>query len=242
MIILIKEKIKEEQMEVLYSYGMENCKLEHLVQVTYESGEFLCMEGYDMKYLLVLLDGKAKVSITTADGKVLLLCFYMSGGIFGDVELMMDTPETKSNVQAVTQVTCIGIPLDTNKERLRKDLKFMNYVAGSLARKLDRCSKNSAFTILHTLESRLCSYMLLASEQGIFQEKLTEVAELLGTSYRHLLRTIEQLCRQAILKKEKNGYRIMEMQIMKQRGDEYYMPYESTYIQGGSNGILKKRN
>ena len=239
---MIKEKIKEEQMEVLYSYGMENCNLEHLVQVTYESGEFLCMEGYDMKYLLVLLDGKAKVSITTSDGKVLLLCFYMSGGIFGDVELMMDTPETKSNVQAVTRVTCIGIPLDVNKERLKGNLYFMNYVAGSLARKLDRCSKNSAFTILHTLESRLCSYMLLASEQGIFQEKLTEVAELLGTSYRHLLRTLEQLCKQDILRKEQYGYRIVNMQLVQQKGDEYYMPYESTYIQGGKHEPVKKTN
>lgn len=239
---MIKENIKKEQMEVLHSYGMGNCNLEHLVQITYESGEFLCMEGYNMKYLLVLLHGKAKVSITTADGKVLLLCFYMSGGIFGDVELMMDTPETKSNVQAVTRVTCIGIPLDVNKERLKGNLEFMNYVAGSLARKLDRSSKNSAFTILHTLESRLCSYILLASEQDIFQEKLTEVAELLGTSYRHLLRTLEQLCKQDILRKEQCGYRIVNMQLVKQRGDEYYMPYESAYIQGRKNESVKKTN
>lgn len=224
--------MEKEYNSVLQSYKMDHCKLHQMVEITYESGEFLCIEGQDMKYLLVLLSGKAKVSITTLEGRSLLLCFYMGGGIIGDVELMMDTLEINSNVQAVTPVRCIGIPMDKNREYLKRDLNFMTYVAGSLARKLDRCSKNSAFTILHTVETRLCSYIALACVNGKFQETLTEVAELLGTSYRHLLRTMEQLCDQKILNREKSGYYITDMKKLKEMGAEYYMPYESGYTLG----------
>lgn len=223
---MIKRKWEESYADYLLQYSLEGIILREKVLLKFEPGEFICIEGKEIGYLFVVVKGKAKVCTTSIDGKVLLLCFYENGGMLGDVELMLDSGDTNTNVQAITDVECIGIPYHLNKSVLKNDVKFMNYVGQSLAKKLNRCSKNCTLTILHPLECRLCSYLSVASEKGIFSEKLTETAELLGTSYRHLLRTLEQLCKENIIERKNGYYSIKNKKLLQLKSDEYYQPYE----------------
>ena len=73
------------------------------------------------------------------------------------------------------------------------------------------------------MENRLASYILAAKEEiivdnkkaYIFNEKLTELAELLGTSYRHLLRTINALINKGVISKENGYYKILDQKLLK---------------------------
>ncbi|OYO76234.1 hypothetical protein CG709_15530, partial [Lachnotalea glycerini] len=47
------------------------------------------------------------------------------------------------------------------------------------------------------------------SDNLIFSENLTALSELLGTSYRHLLRTLRNFCDNGYLLKEKGYYKII---------------------------------
>jgi hypothetical protein len=58
---------------------------------------------------------------------------------------------------------------------------------------------------------------------GFFVEKKTEVSEILGTSYRHLLRTFDRLCEKGVLKREGRGYRIADNNLLHEIGDDYYL-------------------
>ena len=83
-------------------------------------------------------------------------------------------------------------------------------------------SINNASNILYPFESRLCAYISMTSQDGTFCEKLTELSEYLGTSYRHLLRTLENLCTKGILEKASDGYRIKDDLELRSIGVQYY--------------------
>ncbi|MEG2718091.1 MAG: helix-turn-helix domain-containing protein, partial [Clostridia bacterium] len=72
------------------------------------------------------------------------------------------------------------------------------------------------------LQARLCSYIRIVCANGFFHEKLTELAELLGTSYRHLLRTLDALCAQGVLSREENGFRVMDEEALQRLGGDAY--------------------
>lgn len=205
----------------LQKYGLKDFSAGEVKMLKFDKGQFLCREGYPMEYLLFIADGKAKSFISLPDGKNLLVHFYTKTGILGDVELMTDGI-CKQSVQALTEVTCMGIPLEYNEAGLRGNLEFVNFIGAQLAQKLSRSARSRAVNMLYNLETRLCSYIIMTNENGMFCENLTEVAELLGTSYRHLLRTFDGLRRDGILEKAARGYEIKDGIELQRRAQDFY--------------------
>lgn len=206
---MLKKNLTGKYKNALSEIGLTDIEPTNIYILRFKKGEFICSEGLPILYLFVLLEGKAQVYVTSKSGKTLLLCFYTSKGILGEVELLTNGVAT-SSVQAITDVCCIGIPLAHYKNYLKSNLKFMNYLCSELAVKFARSTKNNTVNILYPLEARLCAYISMSSEENRFHEKLTDVAELLGTSYRHLLRTLEKLCEQGILERIAHGYLIKD--------------------------------
>lgn len=187
----------------------------------YKKGEYLCREGEALEYLLYVAQGRIKVSTTSGSGKTLLICFYSSEGIIGSIEALTGLPAT-ATAQAVSDVVCVAVAIAPNKKTLQSSVPFLRYLNTVLSVMFARSSKNSAVNILCQLETRLCSYIALTQSDGLFREKLTETSELLGASYRHLLRTLEALCSQGVLRKEPEGYRVVDLPGLKARAEDYY--------------------
>lgn len=210
---------KGKEIEDLPQFALSNAKY-----LRFKKGEYLCREEEEVTYLLFILSGKAKISITAANGKTLLLNFYGKGQILGDVEIMLSETMGTANVVAVTEIECIGVPAKYCKEVLSTNIEFMNFIAAMLAKKLDRSSRYSAMNILYTLENRLCAYIVSTHENGEFQDNFTELAELLGTSYRHLLRTMQELCEEGILERcSRTRYQIKDLGAIKERAEDCFM-------------------
>ena len=56
----------------------------------------------------------------------------------------------------------------------------------------------------------------------IFREALSETAEILGTSYRHLQRTLKSMKEKEILEKISGGYKVINVgELMRLSSDEY---------------------
>ncbi|SNT02624.1 cAMP-binding domain of CRP or a regulatory subunit of cAMP-dependent protein kinases [Anaerovirgula multivorans] len=183
----------------------------------FKRNEHICKETEDIKYIFFFVEGKAKVYTTLSNGKSLLLCFYQGFKVLGDLELMgFQTAST--NVQVIDDSYCIGITLQKVETHLLNDAKFLRFICNSLGEKLNRCSKNSSINLLYPLENRLASYILATGKsmdnEGDgrieFHENLTEIAELLGTSYRHLLRTLKTLALKGAIKRENNHFEIID--------------------------------
>lgn len=200
-------------------------KYDPLIHV-YEPGEFVCQESKTVTHLLLVLQGNAKVLNSLENGKQLLCCFYEPGSFMGDIELLMEEFDAVSSVQAITTFICLAIPITQNKKTIYEDLKFMQQISKGVAGKFKRTTKNFTHIILYPLEVRLCSYIDTCVKDDLFSEKLTEVSEVLGTSYRHLLRSLNSLIEDGILQKEKQGYRIINRKELSARSKDYYRPVE----------------
>lgn len=219
----LKEKyIKENKLNEIFTEDLEK----EMELLFYKKGEYMCRQGEDIEYLLFFVKGKAKVSINLLNGKSLLICFYYPFMVLGDLELAT-LNKASTDTQIMEDTYCIGLSLSKVRKRLLKDAKFLGYISKSLGDKLERASKNGSINLLYPLENRLASYIIATREEEeentyIFKENLTEVAELLGTSYRHLMRTINGLCEKGIMTKMERGSYAIDDEELKILGEEIY--------------------
>ncbi|BCJ99279.1 cyclic nucleotide-binding domain-containing protein [Anaerocolumna chitinilytica] len=236
---MLKQNDTEKMMDYVRRYKMNNIFTEDMTPymelLLYKKNEFMVKEGEEIPYLLFLTEGKAKVFTSLSNGKSLLLCFYQGFKVLGDLEAV-DSVKAVTNVQAIADTCCIGISYRNVRRFLLEDAKFLRYICSSLGGKLNRCSKNSSINLLYPLENRLASYIYTAGERintkqedskGIktiicFDENLTEIAELLGTSYRHLHRTLSDLCDRKILIKEGSSYFVTEERTLQELSADLY--------------------
>jgi len=76
---------------------------------------------------------------------------------------------------------------------------------------------------LQSLETRLSAYIMQTASDGEFRETLTEVALMLGCSYRHLLRSLNKLCQQGVLSKEESGYHVVNSTRLAELAGDLYV-------------------
>lgn len=201
-----KSALKKEHFDKLSEYDIFP---DHAFCQYFQAGETILREGAFMEQLLIVMDGTAKVCATASNGRDLVLCYYLSDGLVGDIELMTDDHEATTTIIAITDFECIALPYRIYGADLKSNITFLNKTGRELSLKLLRSSKSFLSTALHSGEERLCTYILQTSHNGIFSETLTDVARLIGISYRHLFRILNQLCEQGILVKFSTGYRII---------------------------------
>ena len=205
------------------TYGLQEIDLTHAYYITKHPGEYLVREGETLTCLYFILSGKSKVILSLSDGKRLLVAYFLSSGTIGDVELIEGNLTILASVQAVTPLTCLVLPLAHYQSILMNNLTFMQHVARELAVRLVKSNINGAITTLQPVETKLCAYISQAAYNNLFRENLTEVAEMIGSSYRHLLRTLDKLIDDQLIEKTKEGYRILDEPELARRGGDHYL-------------------
>lgn len=187
---------------------LKNARLRH-----YARGESICSMEEPVKALHFFVEGRVKVYTATENGRQLLLCFYEPLQLFGDLELFEEQPLATATVEALLPTVCLELPLETVRTTLMQDPAFLCQLSRSLSRKLGRVIRNSALNQLNPLESRVASYILATAvthgEAEVFTGNLSLIAEQLGTSFRHLHRTLQHLTAEGILDKQGLIYRVL---------------------------------
>lgn len=199
---------------------------EYMSLYMWNKNEYICKEGGELNNIFFLVRGKAKVSKNLANGKSLLISFYKPFRIIGDIEFLRDNIADCS-VQTIKDTYAIGINFDVVRTKLSQDPKFLLFICKYLSEKLSDSSNNNSITILYSLESRLASYIYAFvneenNEEFTFEESYSEIAELLGTSYRHLNRTLNKLCSDNILQKDGKKYIIKDIERLKLLSGDLY--------------------
>lgn len=221
--IEIDNYIKKYEIEKLFTGNMKKQMNLYL----FNKNEYICREEEQLEYMYFLVKGKAKVSKHLENGKSLLISFYTPITIIGDVELIRNNP-TDCSVQAIEDTYCIGISFEIVRSVLINDCKFLLNICEYLSNKLTSNSNNSSINLLYPLENRLASYILAFinidehNNKFSFKESYSEISELLGTSYRHLNRTLNKFCSNEILIKSNDGYIIKDFEkLLSLAGDLY---------------------
>lgn len=175
----------------------------------FKKGDILINEGECSDYLFFLVSGKMKVFSHSSSGKIMFVSHFKSLQVLGETCSLWKKPPT-ATVQATTNGYCIGISLRRYRELLLNDIKFLRYTCMNLGERLSYMNSNTCITMFDSLESRLASFILKNSKDNVFHYNLTECAELLCTSYRHLLRVLNTLCSNGKLNKTGKYYKILD--------------------------------
>lgn len=188
----------------------------------FDNGEVVCRNGEILDRLFILVEGKLKISISLPNGKSLLLRFNNPLALIGDVEFINHS-EVRSNVETVNRSLLIGISNRILHETPSSNSAFLKFLLRNVSYKLYTFSNFSSLNLLFPVENRFASYLIstlspddvssFANE--IKTSKLTEIAELLGTSYRHLNRVVNKFSSEDIIERKKGRLHVKDVEKLK---------------------------
>ena len=220
---ILMDYVKKYNINELFSEDMTD----YMEVTMWKKNEYICREGESLNTLFFIVDGKVKVCKNMANGKSILICFYKPLKIIGDVEFTR-TRISDCTVQAIEDTYTIGINFEIVRNKLINDCKFLFYICKYLSEKLITSSTNSSINLLYSLENKLESYIYAfindenKESEFTFEGSYTEIAELLGTSYRHLNRTLNKFCKEGILEKKLKSYVIKDLRKLKFLSQDLY--------------------
>ncbi|WP_040948865.1 Crp/Fnr family transcriptional regulator [Gorillibacterium massiliense] len=191
--------------------------LTHLRLYHFEQGELICSKGDPAAVLYVLVKGKVKVFTTSAEGKTIILCFRTPLDLIGDVEYVQDA-EYLNTVEAVSPVLMIGISYRLLRKHASIHPPLLQFLLKMITHKFYTKSISMSFSLLYPVEVRLASYLLSVSYDKSDEEfrgelstyKLTDVANLIGTSYRHLNRIIRKLSSEQLIERRRGSIVVID--------------------------------
>lgn len=185
----------------------------HLQLHIFRKGEHLCEERKTPDYLYFILEGKVKLSLIHQDGNVTLVQYYEPGDILGELELLGMRQQSQA-IEAVGEVTCMALPFEGCKDIMLEDTKFLQNLCRLIAGKMQRSVNKLVGIQTYPLENRLADYFI-QKEDEVGQDqwmhvKLTDLAQYLGVSYRHLSRVIKDFDDAGWIQKERTKMRVLE--------------------------------
>ena len=135
--------------------------------------------------------------------------FSSAFDVLGEVELV-EARGTTIAVQAMRECDCLGLSMAACREQLLRDYTFLAFIARRLGERLGSISNHQSLNASYSVEVRLARYIHFPRRGDMFEERLTEAAEYLGVSYRHLQRIIARFCDEGILERTRGGYRLLK--------------------------------
>ena len=217
---LLMSYIEKFHINDLFSEDMK----EYMELISWDKNEFICRESESLNSLYFIVQGKAKVCKNMANGKSMLICFYKPFRIVGDVEFTR-TNTADCTVQAIEKTYGIAISFDVVRTKLVNDCRFLVNICQYLGEKISVSSTNSSINLLYSLENKLASYICAFIDEKCkfeFEGSYNEIAELLGTSYRHLNRTLNKFCNEGIIEKKKKSYLIKDLRKLELLSGDLY--------------------
>ncbi|MFD9628982.1 Crp/Fnr family transcriptional regulator [Peribacillus muralis] len=203
---LLESFVKEYKLnEIFESEVIKELKIFEL-----DKGEVLCTNRDNLDQLFMLVKGKLKVSTLLPNGNSLLLRFNNPLVLIGDVEFVLRT-EMNNHIETVNKSILIGINYKLLQGEYSNNPAFLKFLLGNVSRRLYAFSNATSLNLLLPVENRFLSYLvctLFDENTSSFAKefetsRLTEVAELLGTSYRHLNRIVKKFITERIIERRK---------------------------------------
>lgn len=185
---------------------------------SFEAGEIMLDEGVDMTALLYLVEGTIKVTASVGNGKSLLLRFNHPFAVIGDIEFIRHVP-VQSQITAVTDCLCIAVSFEYLRRFEMNNAAFLKSLLQQVTYKLQTNTTASRVNLLSSVDQRFASYLLSVTDSEHFAYEMqyasiSEIADLLGTTHRHLNRVIKQLVDQKIIEKKRRSIHILNKEAL----------------------------
>ncbi|WP_342491835.1 cyclic nucleotide-binding domain-containing protein [Bacillus sp. FSL R5-0422] len=204
---LFASYMKAHQLESVFHQKL----ISHVSLWRYEQGELVCSKGDKREYLYLLVKGKLKIFTTTKEGKTFILSFKHPLEAIGDIEYVQQT-DMVNTVEAVTEVHMLRVSHQALMCHAKDDPRVLNFLLKGITNKFYTKSNDLSFHLLYPVEVRLASYLLsvVTSDESASALRLTDAASLIGTSYRHINRVIQQFCEKGLIERQRGNITISD--------------------------------
>ncbi|WP_097028137.1 Crp/Fnr family transcriptional regulator [Clostridium peptidivorans] len=210
-------------------YNIENIFDKNIVNYAqlhfYEKDEVILEAESELEYYYLLVDGKIKITYLFENGKSMLLKFYKEFNTIGDLEFLKNLP-IRCNAEAIKDTYLIAIPSNILREKYINNLNFLHHLIESLSEKLNATINNSSYNFVYPLVNRLASYLvehITDKNYIVLNSSFKEIAQFLGTTYRHLSRTLNELESKSIIKCEDKTIYILDEDKLRELSKNLYM-------------------
>lgn len=186
----------------------------------YEANEAILNEGEQMPALLYLVDGKIKATGSVGNGRSLLLRFSHPLAVMGDIEFVRHIP-VQSQITAVSECLFIAVSFQYLRKYEMDNAAFLRHLLTHVTYKLQTNTAASRVNLLAPVDQRFASYLMSVMEGNHFAldmqaATVSDLAELLGTSHRHLNRVIKHLAEAGIIERERRTIRVLDAAALEQ--------------------------
>ena len=145
------------------------------------------------------------------DGNVSLAQYYEAGDILGELEFLGIRTQSQS-IQAVEPSVCLALSFQEHGSLILSDAVFLRNLSKLIAEKMLRSVSKLVATQTYPLENRMAAYLLEKEGEvgrgNWVRVSLTDLAQYLGTSYRHLSRVIKHFDEAGWIDRERGRMRI----------------------------------
>ncbi|SFW97534.1 cAMP-binding domain of CRP or a regulatory subunit of cAMP-dependent protein kinases [Bacillus altitudinis] len=201
--------IKTHQLQNVFHQKL----ISHVSLWRYQQGELICSKGDKREYMYLLVKGKLKIFTTTKEGKTFILCFKNPLEAIGDIEYVQQT-DMVNTVEAVTEVHMLRISHQALMRHAKDDPRVLTFLLKGITNKFYTKSNDLSFHLLYPVEVRLASYLLsvLTGDDDARARplRLTDAASLIGTSYRHINRVIQQFQEKGLIERRRGKITICD--------------------------------
>ena len=216
---LIQHYLESTELKEIFKMDV----IQHCRVFDYSQGEMVCESGMDFKYLLFMVEGGAKVFTMLDNGKIYLLRIEHPMMVYGEMEVMMaDT--YNANVEALNGCRCLAIPVTYIRKNCLESPEFLTYVIRSLSLRLDKISNMSTTNLLLPLKNKFASYLRAHTYRGeaYIDSSFLNVADHLGTTYRHLSRTMAELEEEGVYERRGKHFVILDEALLEETAGNAY--------------------
>ncbi|KGX92378.1 Crp/Fnr family transcriptional regulator [Pontibacillus halophilus JSM 076056 = DSM 19796] len=177
----------------------------------------MCAKGDHLHSMYFLVKGKVKIYTTTEEGKSLILRFKTPFAVIGDLEYIRGG-DVFNEVECVMDSLLLAVPFQILRRHEQERIEFYHFLLDIMTEKFYTESHASSLNMMYPVDVRLASYLLSLSEDGFgtmyYEEmrtaNLKELADLIGTSYRHLNRVIERFVSDGLLRRERGTLTVLD--------------------------------
>lgn len=231
---LINEYIEKYQLQQYMDTNLAEIAELH----TFQRDDYLIHAEEASDYLYFLVSGKVICFTCTGSERDECFAYHQSVTILGEAASLWGKPPL-ANVKALCDCVCIAVSLRQHRQTLLNDLRFLQHVCYTLACRMN--NEGQICALVEPLEMRLAKFILQYSTNDIFAFQLNDCADILNTSYRHLLRVLKKFCSDQILSKTRNGYLIIDRKLLLQSAGESSNAASSGYSPSGHPAKIPSR-
>jgi CRP/FNR family putative post-exponential-phase nitrogen-starvation transcriptional regulator len=210
MTVLDNAALKDKLMDQFHIKGcFESMTGLSFELVNFGENEFMIKEGEQPDSIYFILVGTVKLYACSKKRDFGVV--FMNKGLVGDAEFVTGSAATRS-AQVEGDVLCMRLSTRNCRHRLMSDRTFLRYLAQQLAEKLTLTETSTDASVHMRTEDKLYDYLKLSSEDGRVSESLGDISQIMGVSYRHLIRMMNTLVDEGKLRhgKRKGAYFIAD--------------------------------